>query len=71
MIYSSQCKLFTHLKIKIGLNPDQDIQRLRLLREAVGFGPVIRTDINQGYQPDAHRRRLGGLEGASAQGDQL
>ncbi|MDZ4708124.1 MAG: dipeptide epimerase [Saprospiraceae bacterium] len=53
---------FTHLKIKIGLNPDQDIQRLRLLREAVGFGPVIRTDINQGYQPDDFKKLVAGCE---------
>lgn len=42
---------FTHLKIKIGLNPAQDIERLTLLREAIGSDPVIRTDVNQGYQP--------------------
>jgi len=44
------------------LNPDQDIQRLRLLREAVGFGPVIRTDINQGYQPDDFKKLVAGCE---------
>lgn len=42
---------FTHLKIKIGLNPDQDIERLSKLREAIGHVIMIRTDVNQGYQP--------------------
>ena len=53
---------FTHLKIKIGLNPDQDIERLRLLRESIGFDPVVRTDINQGYQPDDFKKLVAGCE---------
>ncbi len=53
---------FTHLKIKIGLNPDQDLQRLSLLREAIGFDAVIRTDINQGYQPDEFKKLVSGCE---------
>jgi L-alanine-DL-glutamate epimerase-like enolase superfamily enzyme len=41
---------FTHLKIKIGLDPDRDAGRLVRLREALGPGPFIRVDINQGYR---------------------
>lgn len=41
---------FTHLKIKIGLDPVRDAERLVRLREAVGPGPFIRVDINQGYR---------------------
>jgi L-alanine-DL-glutamate epimerase-like enolase superfamily enzyme len=37
------------LKVKIGLDPDQDYERLRAVREAVGDGPAIRIDANQGY----------------------
>ncbi|MFZ2957380.1 MAG: dipeptide epimerase [Candidatus Ozemobacteraceae bacterium] len=40
---------FRILKIKIGLDPDLDIQRIRAVREAVGPGAVIRLDANQGW----------------------
>lgn len=53
---------FTHLKIKIGLHPDQDLERLTLLREAIGPDPVIRTDINQGYQADEFKKLVSGCE---------
>jgi L-Ala-D/L-Glu epimerase len=36
-------------KLKAGLNPKEDIQRVRLLREAVGDDIQIRVDANQGY----------------------
>jgi L-Ala-D/L-Glu epimerase len=38
----------TH-KVKIGKNPDQDILRLKGIREAVGPDATIRIDANQGY----------------------
>jgi L-alanine-DL-glutamate epimerase-like enolase superfamily enzyme len=53
---------FTHLKVKIGLDPDLDIQRLRMLREAIGNDPVVRTDINQGYQAEEFNRLVKGCE---------
>jgi len=37
------------LKVKIGLDPDQDFERLRAVREAVGDGIALRVDANQGY----------------------
>jgi L-Ala-D/L-Glu epimerase / N-acetyl-D-glutamate racemase len=37
------------LKVKIGLDPDQDFERLRAVREAVGDAITIRIDANQGY----------------------
>jgi L-alanine-DL-glutamate epimerase-like enolase superfamily enzyme len=37
------------LKVKIGLDPDQDFERLRAVREAVGDGITLRIDANQGY----------------------
>ena len=36
-------------KLKAGLAPQEDIERLRLLREAVGDKIHIRVDANQGY----------------------
>jgi len=37
------------IKVKIGLDPDQDFERLRAVREAVGDGITVRIDANQGY----------------------
>src|SRR4030065_251472 len=40
------------LVVKIGRNPADDIQRLRLVREAVGDDVNIRLDANEAYWPD-------------------
>ncbi len=40
------------LVVKIGRNPDDDIQRLRLVREAVGDAVNLRLDANEAYWPD-------------------
>lgn len=40
---------FRVLKVKIGLNLDEDLERLARLRERVGEGIAIRADANQGY----------------------
>ncbi|MEO5581954.1 MAG: dipeptide epimerase [Saprospiraceae bacterium] len=40
---------FNHLKVKIGINPQEDIERLVKLRENFGDTIRIRTDVNQGY----------------------
>jgi len=40
---------FKALKIKIGLNKDKDIERVKAVREAVGENIIIRVDANQGY----------------------
>jgi o-succinylbenzoate synthase len=40
---------FRALKIKIGLDLDEDINRITMIREAVGEGMIIRVDANQGY----------------------
>ncbi|MEM3444606.1 MAG: dipeptide epimerase [Thermoplasmata archaeon] len=37
------------LKVKIGLNWKEDIERLRAIREKFGYGFKIRVDANQGY----------------------
>ena len=40
---------FRILKIKAGIDPEEDVRALRLIREAVGNGIRIRVDANQGY----------------------
>lgn len=39
------------LKIKVGVNPDLDIARLKAVREAAGPKPLIRIDANQAWTP--------------------
>ena len=43
---------FTHLKVKLGLDLEEDLARLRALRRQCGSGVHIRADANQGYTPD-------------------
>jgi len=40
---------FRCIKIKIGLNPKEDVERVRVVREAVGPEIRLRVDGNQGY----------------------
>jgi L-Ala-D/L-Glu epimerase len=37
------------LKVKIGVDPGQDYERLRAVRQAIGDGIKLRVDANQGY----------------------
>lgn len=37
------------LKIKIGLDPVEDVEKIKRVREAVGYAVQIRVDANQGY----------------------
>ncbi|MBI4722808.1 MAG: dipeptide epimerase [Candidatus Stahlbacteria bacterium] len=37
------------IKIKIGLEPQEDIDKIKALREAIGYNVKIRVDANQGY----------------------
>jgi L-alanine-DL-glutamate epimerase-like enolase superfamily enzyme len=43
---------FRCLKVKIGLDLEADLARLRMLRETVGDHVTIRVDANQGYTVD-------------------
>lgn len=45
-------KGFKALKVKVGLNPSEDIERIRMVREAVGEDIEIRIDANGGWSPD-------------------
>lgn len=49
---------FRVLKVKTGKALDEDIERLRKIRERVGPGVLIRADANQGYSLDETRRFL-------------
>jgi o-succinylbenzoate synthase len=40
---------FKALKIKIGLDKEKDIERIKAVRKAVGEDLIIRVDANQGY----------------------
>jgi L-alanine-DL-glutamate epimerase-like enolase superfamily enzyme len=44
-------KGFKALKVKVGVNPTEDVERIRLIREAVGSEITIRIDANQGWTP--------------------
>ncbi|MDW8041027.1 MAG: dipeptide epimerase [Nitrososphaerota archaeon] len=42
---------FKALKVKVGVNPQEDVERVKLIREAVGDDVQIRIDANQGWTP--------------------
>ena len=46
------------LKIKVGLHPEMDVQRLSAIREAVGGDVRIRIDANQAWTPKQAVRML-------------
>ncbi|MBO3799418.1 MAG: dipeptide epimerase [Thermoproteota archaeon] len=45
-------KGFRALKVKVGVNPSEDVERIRLVREAVGEDVEIRVDANEGWSPE-------------------
>jgi L-Ala-D/L-Glu epimerase len=56
---------FRILKIKLGLDPDLDIRRIKAVREAVGEDVVIRLDANQGWSARDAIRIMREIEDAS------
>jgi L-Ala-D/L-Glu epimerase len=44
-------KGFTGIKMKVGLNPLEDIERVKAIRNAIGSAPVIDIDVNGAYAP--------------------
>lgn len=40
---------FKALKVKVGVNPTEDVKRIKLIREAAGNEIAIRIDANQGW----------------------
>lgn len=53
---------FTMLKIKVGLNDEDDIEAIRLIREAVGEAIELRLDANQGWGVKQARAVLQAME---------
>src|SRR5690606_14303806 len=50
------------LKVKLGKKPQDDIQRIKAIRQAVGFDIAIRIDANQGWSNEAAVESLQGKE---------
>lgn len=50
------------LKMKVGVNPQLDVARLRAVRQAVGKDTVIRIDANQAWQPKEAVRILNQMQ---------
>jgi len=44
-------KGFKALKVKVGVNPTEDVERIKFIRDAVGNDIEIRIDANQGWTP--------------------
>jgi o-succinylbenzoate synthase len=44
-------KGFKALKVKVGVNPTEDVERIKRVREAIGDNVQIRIDANQGWTP--------------------
>ncbi|MCW3977678.1 MAG: dipeptide epimerase, partial [Candidatus Bathyarchaeota archaeon] len=40
---------FRALKVKVGVDPEEDFERIREIREAVGSNVAVRIDANQGW----------------------
>jgi len=55
---------FTVLKLKVGADPAGDLGRVRAVRAAVGAGPKIRLDANQGWTPREAVRIIRDIEDA-------
>ncbi len=53
---------FPAVKIKVGTTPEQDIERVRLIREAIGPHLLIRIDANQGWDRVGAIQALRGME---------
>jgi L-alanine-DL-glutamate epimerase-like enolase superfamily enzyme len=54
---------FRALKVKLGRDVDEEIDRLRRLRALAGPGVAMRTDPNAGYDASRLRRYLDGTRG--------
>ena len=55
---------FDILKVKVGKGGLQDVERIRAIRDAIGMGPAIRVDANQGWTRQEAVRTIGIMEDA-------
>ena len=55
---------YSHLKLKVGIEPRIDFQRVTAIRKAVGPNVTIRLDANQGWKPKEAIRLIRRMEDA-------
>jgi o-succinylbenzoate synthase len=55
-------KGFKALKVKVGIDPVEDVERVRLVRDTVGYDTQMRIDANQGWTPKQAIEALGKME---------
>ena len=53
---------FKALKVKVGVNPTEDVERINLIRKAVGDNVDVRLDANEGWTPEQAIEVLDKLE---------
>lgn len=53
---------WTTIKVKIGIDPENDIEALTAVREAIGPRVKLRGDVNGAWTPGTARRQLAKLE---------
>lgn len=53
---------FRSLKIKVGIDPLEDIERVKAVRNAVGEKVTIRVDANQGWTPKQAVKTIKAIE---------
>jgi len=53
---------FQSIKVKIGNDPEGDVKRVGMIREAIGYDIPLRVDANQGYSPDVAIKTLKAME---------
>ena len=51
-----------NIKLKIGLRADEDIEKIKKIRESVGYEPRIRVDANQAYSVETAIKTLREME---------
>ena len=62
-----QARGFPAVKVKVGTTADEDIERIRRIRDAVGPDLPIRIDANQGWNAVTAVRALRGMESYGVQ----
>jgi len=53
---------FKTLKVKVGANPKEDIERVKAIRDAIGYNVKLRLDANQGWSKKEAVRVLKAME---------
>lgn len=59
---------YTTLKIKVGKDSKKDMDRMKAIRQAVGYDVNLRIDANQGWKP---KEAVGVLRKMEDEGQQI